>query len=212
MESPHRLAYRAIAAKFCKGVGFSSCSEAALERFSDVVGAALEHVFEAIASSAEHCGRRQVNLNDLRVAMSNIELETHELFETAQCFAGVPQTLKMTNHSEPENADEVHRFRFTLFPFEGPIEAPPPQIPPWFPPFPTRHTYRWTPVAKAGKEDGRAAREQKADELMQMEWNLRDFLGKKEIQDVVGLPLNYEHGSALKFGDSSASRSVTESY
>ncbi|KAF2686103.1 hypothetical protein K458DRAFT_416440 [Lentithecium fluviatile CBS 122367] len=181
---------RAIAIE-CKGIGFDGTAPAALEMFKGLVDEYMMHFLQKVRQSMVSARRTETVPHDWIQALVADGIRGSSLIEPHLDTGEIPKSLLQPFFAPPE-----------------PAEPPPPDlegllgpelsgkaekeskayIPKHFPPFPSKHTYKSTPVFAERENDPRRIREKAAEEGIEAEKSLRKLMieQKKGLQNKKG--------------------------
>ncbi|KAF1843118.1 uncharacterized protein K460DRAFT_139778 [Cucurbitaria berberidis CBS 394.84] len=173
---------RAIAIQ-CKGMGFDTARPDALDEFRGLVDSYMRNFLAQVRKSMTSSRRTDTVAHDWVYALTTVGLRGSAPLDQHLDTGGIPPSL-LQPHFEPP----------------APPEAPPPTtesllgpelsgkadkdtrpyIPKHFPAFPSRHTYKATPVFTERENDPRKIREKATEEGILAEQSLRKLMAAQK--------------------------------
>ncbi|KAH3908280.1 transcription initiation factor TFIID subunit 8 [Parastagonospora nodorum] len=178
----HQQLRRSVAIQ-CKAQGFDSASPEALEEFTGLVDSYMTKFLSQVQKSMSSARRTETVPHDWVYALVSSGLRGSGPLESHLDTGDVPPSLLQPHFDPP-----------------APPEAPPPDtesllgpglsgkadkearpyIPSHFPPFPSRHTYKSTPVFTERENDPRKIREKATEEGILAEQSLRKLMAAQK--------------------------------
>ncbi|CAI6333701.1 unnamed protein product [Periconia digitata] len=169
---------RAIAVQ-CKGIGFDSARPEALEQFSGLVDDFMTNFLAEVRKSMSSARRTETVPHDWICGLKSAGINGSSDLESHLDYGSVPSQLLQPPLASSDTT-----------------EVPPPDlegllgpelsgksdkesrkyIPAHFPPFPSKHTYKATPVFSHRENDPRSIREKAAEEGIAAEKSLRTLM------------------------------------
>ncbi|KAI8936652.1 hypothetical protein NX059_007050 [Plenodomus lindquistii] len=173
---------RAIAIQ-CRGIGFESAQQDALEEFRGLVDSYMTHLLAQVRKSMSSSRRTDMVPHDWIYALTTVGLRGSSALDPHFDTGEVPPSLLQPPFDPP-----------------APPEATPPDtesllgstlsgkadketrayIPKHFPAFPSRHTYKATPVFTERENDPRKIREKATEEGISAEQSLRKLMAAQK--------------------------------
>ncbi|KAF2845904.1 hypothetical protein T440DRAFT_472372 [Plenodomus tracheiphilus IPT5] len=173
---------RAIAIQ-CRGIGFESAQQDALEEFRGLVDSYMTHLLAQVRKSMSSSRRTEMVAHDWIYAFATAGLRSSSALDQHLDTGELPPTLLQPPFDPP-----------------APPEGPPPDtesllgstlsgkadketrayIPAHFPAFPSKHTYKATPVFTERENDPRKIREKATEEGILAEQSLRKLMAAQK--------------------------------